>query len=146
MYGYTAEEAVGRHISFIVPEGLRPDLEEIIARLGRGERVERDETVRLRKDGSPVDVSLIVSPIREPDGRLVGASTIARDITAQKRGAAERAHLARLVEHERGRLRNLVAHVPGVVWEAWGEPDEGSQRIDFVSEHVEQLLGYTVQE
>jgi PAS domain S-box-containing protein len=146
MYGYASEEAVGRHISFIVPEELRADLEDILSRLGRGERVERAETVRVRKDGSRIDVSLIVSPIRDESGRVVGASTIARDITAQKRSDEERGRLARLVEHERGRLLNLVANVPGVVWEAWGEPDETSQRIDFVSEHVEQMLGYTVEE
>ena len=146
MYGYTAEEAVGRHISFIVPEELREDLADILARLGRGERVERAETVRVRRDGSPLEVSLTVSPIRDEAGLLVGASTVARDITAQKRAGEERAELARLVEHERGRLRNLVSNVPGVVWEAWGEPDETTQRIDFVSEHVEQMLGYTVEE
>ncbi|HEX8148760.1 MAG TPA: PAS domain S-box protein [Pyrinomonadaceae bacterium] len=146
MYGYTAEEAVGRHISFIVPEELRADLTEILSRLARGERVERAETVRVRKDGSRLDVSLIVSPIRDESGAVVGASTVARDITAQKRGDEERARLALLVAHERGRLKNLVANVPGIVWEAWGEPDEGSQRIDFVSEHVEQMLGYTVEE
>ncbi|HEX8117639.1 MAG TPA: PAS domain S-box protein, partial [Pyrinomonadaceae bacterium] len=146
MYGYAAEEAVGRHISFIVPEELRGDLEDILARLGRGERVERAETLRVSKDGRRIDVSLIISPVRDSSGRLVGASTIARDITAQKRAAEERARLARLVEHERGRLKNLVAHVPGVVWEAWGEPDEESQRIDFVSDYVEQMLGYTVDE
>ncbi|MFL6255933.1 MAG: PAS domain S-box protein [Pyrinomonadaceae bacterium] len=146
MYGYTAEEAIGQHISFIVPEDLQADLADILARLARGERVERAETLRLRKDGSRLEVSLIISPIRDASGRLVGASTIARDITEQKRGDAERARLSRLVEHERGRLKNLVANVPGVVWEAWGEPDEGSQRIDFVSEHVEQMLGYTVEE
>jgi PAS domain S-box-containing protein len=146
MYGYAAAEALGRHISFIVPEELRPDLEDILARLGRGERVERDETVRVRKDGSRIDVSLIVSPIRDAYGRIVGASTIARDITAQRRADEERARLARLVEHERGRLKNLVADVPGVVWEAWGEPDESTQRMDFVSDYVETMLGYTVEE
>ncbi len=146
MYGYAAEEAVGRHISFIVPEELRADLEDILVRLGRGERVERAETARVRKDGSRLDASLIISPIRDESGRLVGASTVARDITAQKRADEESARLSLLVEHERGRLKNLVANVPGVVWEAWGEPDEGSQRIDFVSEHVAQMLGYTVEE
>ena len=146
MYGYTSEEAVGQHISFIVPEELQADLAEIMSRLARGERVERAETTRMRKDGTRLDVSLIISPIRESSGRLVGASTVGRDITAQKHGDQERDRLARLVEHERGRLKNLVANVPGVVWEAWGEPDEGSQRIDFISEHVEQMLGYTVEE
>ncbi|HEX8687558.1 MAG TPA: PAS domain S-box protein, partial [Pyrinomonadaceae bacterium] len=146
MYGYTAEEAVGRHISLIVPEELRADLAEIMRQLARGERVERSETVRVRKDGVRLEVSLSVSPIHDPSGRLVGASTVARDVSAQKHAAGERARLAGLVEHERGRLRNLLGNVPGVVWEAWGEPDEGSQRIDFVSDHVEQMLGYTVEE
>jgi PAS domain S-box-containing protein len=146
LYGYAAEEAVGRHISLVVPEELREDLAEIMTRLGRGERVERAETVRLRRDGARIDMSLAVSPIRDPSGRLVGASTVARDITEQKRAEGERTRLARLVEHERERLKNLLANVPGVVWEAWGEPDESGQRIDFVSDHVEQMLGYTVGE
>jgi PAS domain S-box-containing protein len=146
VYGYTAEEAIGRHISFIVPPELSEDLSEIMQRLGRGERVEREETVRVRKDGRRIDVSLIISPIRDPTGRLVGASTIARDITEQRRAEADHERLAALVEHERQRLRNLVANVPGVVWEAWSEPDEASQRINFVSEHIEHMLGYTVDE
>ncbi|MBV9926294.1 MAG: PAS domain S-box protein [Acidobacteria bacterium] len=146
MYGYAAEEAVGRHISLIVPEELREDLDDILARLGLGERVERAETVRVRRDGTRLDVSLIVSPVRDSSGRLVGASTIARDITAQKRADEERARLALLVGRERERLKNLVAHVPGVVWEAWGEPDASGQRMDFVSDYVEQMLGYTVEE
>jgi PAS domain S-box-containing protein len=146
VYGYTAEEAVGRHISLIIPEELRDDLAELMRQLGRGERVERAETVRVRRDGARLDVSLAVSPIRDPAGRLVGASTVARDVTAQRRSEGERTELARLVEHERERLKNLVSNVPGVVWEAWGEPDESTQRINFVSEHVEQMLGYTVDE
>ncbi|HEX8721975.1 MAG TPA: PAS domain S-box protein [Pyrinomonadaceae bacterium] len=94
MYGYTAEEAVGRHISFVVPEELRDDLEEIVRRLARGERVERPATVRLRKDGSRVDVSLTASPVRDPSGRLIGASAIARDITEQKRSVERLRFLA----------------------------------------------------
>jgi PAS domain S-box-containing protein len=145
-YGYTAEEAVGRHISFIVPPELHEDLADIMARIARGERVERGEAVRVRKGGRRIDVSLTISPIRDSSGRTIGASTIARDITDSKRAAAETGRLAALVEHERRRLRNLVADVPGVVWEAWGEPDESVQRIDFVSDYVEQMLGYTVDE
>ncbi len=146
VYGYTAEEAVGRHISLIIPEEMRDDLVEIMARLRRGERVERAETVRVNRDGARLDVSLAVSPIRDPSGQLVGASSVARDVTAQKRAEGERAQLGRLVEHERERLKNLVANVPGLVWEAWGKPDESTQRINFVSDHVEQMLGYTVDE
>ena len=145
-YGYTAEEAIGRHISLIIPEELRGELAEIMRRLKRGERVERYETMRLRKDGTRLDVSLAVSPIRDPAGQLVGASSVARDISRQKRNEGERTELALLVEHERERLKNLVANVPGVVWEAWGEPDDAAQRINFVSDYVEQMLGYTVEE
>jgi PAS domain S-box-containing protein len=146
MYGYAAEEALGRHISFIIPPELSGELSEIMERLERGERIEHMETVRVPKNGARLDVSLTISPIRDPSGRLVGASTIARDITEQKRSEAEHVRLARQVEHERGRLNNLLGNVPGIVWEAWSEPDESSQRINFVSDYVEQMLGYTVDE
>ena len=146
MYGYTAAEAVGRNISFVVPEERLEELREIMARVGRGESVKNLETVRASKGGARFDVSLTISPIRDGTGRWVGASTIARDISAPKRAEEERARLALMVERERLRLRNLVADVPGVVWEAWGAPDESGQHINFVSDHVEKMLGYTVDE
>jgi PAS domain S-box-containing protein len=146
MYGHTAEEAVGRHISLVVPEDRLAELEEIMSRLGRGERIEHIETVRVTKGGERKDVSLTISPIRDASGSWVGASTVARDITDYKHAAEERAGLLLTVERERQRLRRLVADVPGVVWEAWGAPDESGQRINFVSDHVEKLLGYTVEE
>ena len=146
MYGYEAEEAVGRHISFIVPEELHGQLAEIHERLGRGEKVNYLETVRVRKDGARVEVAVSVSPLKNAAGETVGAATIARDIGERRRAEAERAGLAAQVEDERRRLSDLISSVPGVVWEAWGEPDEESQRIDFVSDYVEQMLGYTVDE
>ncbi|HVF44982.1 MAG TPA: PAS domain S-box protein [Pyrinomonadaceae bacterium] len=146
MYGHTAEEAVGRNISLVVPEDRSDELTEILSRIRRGEGVENLETVRAAKDGARLDVSLTISPVRDASGRLVGASTIARDISAHKRAEEERARLSLMVERERQRLRNLVGDVPGVVWEAWGAPDESGQHIDFVSDHVEKLLGYTVEE
>lgn len=89
LFGYTAEEAIGRSITMLIPEG-RPDEEPaILSRIRRGERVNHYETTRRRKDGSFIEVSLTVSPIRDGTGRVVGASKIARDITDRKR--AERA-------------------------------------------------------
>src|SRR5437763_2866709 len=85
MYGYAAEEAVGQHISFIVPPELSGELQEIMSRLSRGERVEHLQTVRLRRDGQRLDVSVTISPILDSSGQWVGASTIARDITEHKR-------------------------------------------------------------
>src|SRR6266478_2003470 len=70
----------------------------------------------------------------------------ARTTSQQKPAEAERASLAAEVENQRRRLKNIVANVPGVVWEAWGKPDAASQRIDFVSDHVETMLGYSVEE
>jgi PAS domain S-box-containing protein len=89
LYDYTAEEAVGRHISLIVPEELHPQLAEISASLARGEKVRHLETVRVRKDGSRVEVALSISPVRDASGRTVGGATIARDITERRRAEAE---------------------------------------------------------
>ena len=84
LYGYSAEEAIGRPISMIIPPDRPNELLRIMARLKRGEHVEPYETVRRRKDGTRVDVSITVSPIRS-SGRIIGASTIGRDITEEKR-------------------------------------------------------------
>ena len=85
MYGYTAEEALGRHISFVVPPERAGEMPEILARIARGERVEHYETERVRKDGTRLDVSISVSPVRDETGAIIGAATIARDITERKR-------------------------------------------------------------
>jgi PAS domain S-box-containing protein len=85
LYGYTPEEAIGRHISFIVPADHRGEEREILDRVCRGERIETYETERIRKDGARLDVSLTISPIERPLLGIVGASVVARDITAEKR-------------------------------------------------------------
>jgi len=84
-FGYTAEEAVGQHISFLIPPDRIDEEELIIARLRSGERVDHFDTIRLRKDGQPIEVSLTISPIRDASGEIVGASKIARDITERRR-------------------------------------------------------------
>jgi PAS domain S-box-containing protein len=89
LYGYTAEEVIGRHISTIVPAELHPQREVIDASLRRGEKVSHLETVRLRKDGTRVEVAVSISPVRDSTGRTVGAANIARDITARRRRDAE---------------------------------------------------------
>jgi PAS domain S-box-containing protein len=85
IFGYTAEEAVGKPVVMLIPEDHQDEEPAILSRLRRGERVEHYETVRVRKDGTPVDISLTVSPIRGPDGIIIGASKIARDISDRKR-------------------------------------------------------------
>ena len=85
LFGYNAKEAIGQHITLIVPWERRSEEEDILRRLARGERVEHFETVRRRKDGTYLDVSLTISPIRDAAGRVIGASKVARDISERKR-------------------------------------------------------------
>ncbi|MEA2543607.1 MAG: hypothetical protein QOH35_4973, partial [Acidobacteriaceae bacterium] len=85
LFGYAAEEAVGQNITLIIPPERRDEERTILEQLTRGERVDHMETVRMRKDGSLLDVSLTISPMKDVAGRVVGASKLARDITEQKR-------------------------------------------------------------
>jgi PAS domain S-box-containing protein len=108
MYGYAAHEAVGQSVRLIVPEDLLPEEETVLQRIRQRERVEHFETSRRRKDGSIVPVSLTVSPIRDDSGAVIGASKVARDITARKQTEMER---ATLLESERTARQNLEVAV-----------------------------------
>ena len=102
IFGYTAAEAIGQHISFIIPPDRLAEEDEVLARLGRGERIDHFETVRRAKDGRLLNISLTVSPIRDDDGQIVGASKVARDITDRVRAdealAASRQRYQRIFE------------------------------------------------
>ena len=84
IFGYSAEEAVGRHITLIIPPDRYHEEDEIISRIRRGEPIDHFETVRMRKDGTLLDVSLTISPVRNAAGKVIGASKVARDITERK--------------------------------------------------------------
>ncbi|ALA59092.1 PAS domain-containing sensor histidine kinase [Nitrospira moscoviensis] len=86
LYGYTAEEMIGQPVSRLIPPDRHDEGPHILGRLVRGEKIEHYDTVRRRKDGVDLHISLTVSPVVDPQGRIIGASKIARDITAQKRG------------------------------------------------------------
>jgi PAS domain S-box-containing protein len=85
LFGYTAGEAVGQHISLIIPINRRNEETVIIERIKKGERIEHFDTVRVRKDQTPLDISLTISPVRDASGTIIGASKIARDVTERKR-------------------------------------------------------------
>lgn len=106
LFGYAAEEAIGQHITLIVPRDRRDEEAMILERLRRGERVDHFETVRIRKDGRTVDISLTISPIKEATGRVIGASKVARDITQQKESekALRSARLLQVQDEERRRI------------------------------------------
>ncbi len=108
IYGYTSEEMVGKNISVLAPKDRPDEIPHILERIRRGESVEHFESVRVAKDGRRLDVFISVSPIRQPDGEIVGASAIARDITNQKRAED---HLRQAQKMEAiGRLAGGVAH------------------------------------
>lgn len=110
LFGYPAEEAIGKNIRLIVPPDRQDEEATILERLGRGERVDHIETVRVRKDGTMVDISVTISPVKDAAGRIIGASKVARDITERKRtekAIKEKelsARLLRLQDEERRRI------------------------------------------
>jgi PAS domain S-box-containing protein len=89
IFGYSAEEVIGKPIVILIPPDHQDEEPHILSRIRRGERIEHYETVRVRKDGTLVDISLTVSPIRGADGKIMGASKIARDISERKRAEAQ---------------------------------------------------------
>lgn len=104
IFGYTAEEAVGKPVTLIFPPDRYNEEPEILARIRRGERVDHYETVRQRKDGSLIDISLTVSPVIDQRGNVIGASKIARDITERRRAEEQQRLLLREMNH---RIKNL---------------------------------------
>jgi PAS domain S-box-containing protein len=109
IFGYSADEMIGRSITTIIPADRQKEEPEILSRLRRGERVDHFETVRQRKDGTLIDISLTISPVKDGHGRIIGASKIARDITHQKR--AENA-----VRDSERRLQELLAAIPVAIY------------------------------
>lgn len=112
IFGYTPAEAIGRSITIVIPEDRQNEEVDILGRIRRGEHIDNFETIRQRKDGGLIAVSLTVSPVKGTDGKIVGASMIARDITEQKRSQEQITTLAREAEH---RSKNLLATVQAVV-------------------------------
>lgn len=112
LFGYAPHEAIGQPITMLIPADRREEEATIIGRIRRGERIESYETIRQRKDGSLVDVSLAISPIRDRAGKIVGASKIARDITERKRFDQQRELLLKEMNH---RVKNLFSLTSGMV-------------------------------
>jgi PAS domain S-box-containing protein len=130
MFGYTREEAVGQHISLVIPEDRRDEEVKIVGRLRQGERVDHFETVRVRKDGSLLDLSLTISPVKDAAGRVVGASKVARDITERKQVEQALAERARLLD-----LSNDAIFVR-----------DAADRVTYWNKSASELYGYTRKE
>jgi PAS domain S-box-containing protein len=112
VFGYTADEMLGRSITTLIPPDRSSEEPRILERIRRGERVEPYETVRRRKDGTLIDVSLSVSPLKDANGSITGASKIARDVSEQKRAQQRQDLLTREIQH---RTKNIFSVVQAVV-------------------------------
>jgi PAS domain S-box-containing protein len=112
LLGYTTKEVIGKPTTILIPLERHDEEPKILARVGRGERIGHYDTVRRRKDGSLVEISLTVSPLRAAHGKIIGASKIARDVTERKRADEKISLLAREAEH---RARNVLATVQAAV-------------------------------
>ena len=128
LFGYTAREAVGNSVRTLIPPDRLDEESEILARIRRGEHIEHYETVRRRKDGTLIDISLTVSPVKNAAGEIVGASKIARNISERKR-AEEALHL--IVDESKHRIRNTLATVQAIATQTLHASDE--ERLAFVA-------------
>jgi PAS domain S-box-containing protein len=122
IFGYTTEEAVGQPITIVIPQDRHDEERAILTRIRQGERIDHFETIRQRKQGGLFSVSLTVSPVKDSEGKIVGASKTARDITEQKRSQEQIAILAREAEH---RSKNLLATVQATVRLSRSDTPEG---------------------
>ncbi|MDQ4002172.1 MAG: PAS domain S-box protein [Actinomycetota bacterium] len=133
IYGYSAEEVLGKPINILVPPERPNEIPMILEKLRRGEAIDHYETVRVAKDGRRLNISLTISPIRDSAGNIAGASTIARNITQRKRTE----------EALRLRDRAIAASSNGIVITDPGQPDNP---ITYVSPAFERISGYSAQE
>jgi len=159
LFGYSAAEAIGQHINLIIPQGRRYEEYYIVGQLDKGERVHHYETVRLAKDGHPIDVSLTVSPIRNAAGKITGASKIIHDISARKETEAkllrytkelERSNqelddFAYITSHDlKEPLRGLFNHASFLIEDFKDKlGEEGTQRLHrmaYLSKRMEHLV------
>jgi PAS domain S-box-containing protein len=157
MFGFSSGEMIGRPITTIIPPELRDDETRILSTIARGDRIEHFETVRVRKSGDPIEVSLTVSPVKDESGRIVGAAKIARDITERKRTEqtlliterlAAVGRLAATVAHEINNpleaVINLVylAKTAGSQGQAQVYLDTAEEQLACVSHLTRQTLGF----
>ena len=140
VFGYSAREAIGSHITLIIPKDRLPEEAEIIAHVKRGERIEHFDTVRQRKDGTLIDLSLTISPVRDSSGRVVGASKVARDITDRKRSERSTSLLAAIVDSSDDAI--ISKTLDGIItsWNISAERTFGYRPEEAIGKHITLII------
>ena len=136
LFGYTAEEAIGQPIAMLIPLDRHDEEPNILRRIKNGERIDHYETIRRRKDGSLVEISLTVSPIRNRTGRIVGASKIAHDITDRRRAEEQQHLLLREMDH---RVKNLFTLANSVISLSARSAETATELASAVSSRLNAL-------
>jgi PAS domain S-box-containing protein len=136
LFGYTAVEAIGQQIFLIIPEDRREEEIDVLARLRRGERVDHFETVRRTKDGRRVPISLTVSPIRDAQGNIIGASKVGRDITERLKGDEIRARLASIVDSADDAVVSKTLDAIITSWNRGAERLFGYTVVEAIGQHI----------
>jgi PAS domain S-box-containing protein len=128
LFGYTPDEVIGKPVTILIPADRTDEEPRILERIRRGERIENYDTVRRRKDGSLIDISLTVSPLKNAEGRIFGASKIARDITERKRAQEQQKLLVREMKH---RIKNSLATVQAIATQTLNQ--HANERDAFIA-------------
>ena len=137
LFGYAPHEAIGKSIRIIIPEDRLPEEDMILGKLRNGERIEHFETVRRHKDGTLIEISVTVSPVRDAQGMVIGASKIARDIRERKHAEQQQRLLLQEMRH---RVRNLFALVRGLIVLSGKETASIADLQSNLSERLQSLL------
>lgn len=140
IFGYTSEEAIGKNISIVIPSELLNEEQVIISRIKRDERIDHYETVRKRKDGSVFVVGVTVSPIRDKDDKVIGASKIARDITEQKSAEQKQAMLAAIIDSSDDAIVSKT--LDGIItsWNHGAEKIFGYKPEETIGKHISIII------
>jgi PAS domain S-box-containing protein len=140
VFGYSAREAIGSHITLIIPKDRLAEEDTIIARVKRGERLEHFDTLRQRKDGTLIDLSLTISPVKDSSGRIVGASKVAREITDRKRVERSIALLAAIVDSSDDAIVSKT--LDGIItsWNKSAEHMFGYRPEEVIGKHITLII------
>jgi PAS domain S-box-containing protein len=140
LFGYKAEEIIGQPVTLIIPPELHGDEPKILGKIRAGERIEHFQTVRVRKDGQLINVSLTISPIKDDKGKIVGAAKIARDITRQKKLEEAALRLAAIVESSDDAIASKDLNGFITSWNRSAEKLFGYKAQEIIGKHITTII------